>query len=291
MKYAIVGYGNLGKSLEKLICEGKSDELTCIYSRRRITHPLARPMKRLAADRDWDVALIALGSYLDVQQLCHLYSHHNTVDCFDISEQASSYKRLLEQGKPQDKLSIVGAGWDPGLLDIVRASLGEGCVTLWGRGISLGHSNALRAVDGVLDAVQITQPIDNAHLLTQDGQHHSLHKRICYVNALECDRETVKERILNINHYFEGQAVEIIFCSAQEVKRQKESTQHKGRVLCFDRYCTAQFCLEMTSNNDCTASIMLRYARALPRLLAKGYSGAVGVLDIPLGYLAYSSNG
>ncbi len=284
MKFAIVGYGNLGKSLEKQIVNDKDDQLVAIFSRRKITHPLAQPWKNFESKTNFDVALIALGSYQDIRTYRHLFAKVNTVDCYDNTDDISQYKSYLAQNKAPQKLSIVGAGWDPGLLDIVRKSLGNNAVTLWGKGISLGHSNALRAIDGVLDAVAITQPLDNATQLIQQGKAN-LHKRTCYVSAVDKDKQRIANQISTMPHYFEGQNVEIVFCSPQQVKRQKENTFHKGQVLYFDNYCSANFCVEMPSNNNFTAKIMVRYAKILPKLVADGFCGAVDLLDIPLRYL------
>lgn len=285
MRYAIVGYGNLGKSLEKQIEKRPADKLVCVYSRRNIAHPLARQLKQLPLDKDWDVALIALGSYQDIAQYQHLFACVNTVDCYDVSENLSSYKHQLAKIKTRGTLSIVGAGWDPGLLDIVRKTMGYNAVTLWGKGVSLGHSNTLRSIPGVLDAVQITQPKDNALQLIASGQTNDLHRRICYVSAVERDKENISQQIAKIGHYFEGQNFEIVFCSTNKVRQIKENTQHKGQVLCFDSDFTAKYCVEMDSNNDFTASIMLRYANIIPRLIVGGYEGALDTLDIPLRYL------
>ncbi len=289
LKIAIVGYGNVGKSL---LSQAKSADVqvAAVYSRRRIDLPMWRPMTQLGVQRDFDVALLALGSYRDIEGFCQQTAHLNTVDCFDTHAKIGEYKAQLAQIK-RDSLAIVSVGWDPGLLSVARATFGLGAntvATLWGEGVSQGHSNAIRAIAGVIDAVQFTVPKPNALQLVAEGvtDGRLLHDRICYVACVESDRESIAEQIAQMPNYFEGYRTEVHFASPQEVRKLRQRTHHSGQVLCGGEGFEANCTVRIDNNADYTAKIMLAYAKALPLLLADGYRGAVDVLDVPLRYLA-----
>lgn len=292
LKIAIVGYGNLGKSLDAQ-AEKFGAQTVAVYSRRKIAHPLYRPMKEIGKTRDFDVALIALGSFSDVDQYAERLAPLDTVDSFDTHAKIAQYKALLNQIK-KDSLAIISTGWDPGLLSLARAVFGMGaasCVTLWGEGVSQGHSNAIRSLPGVIDAVQFTVPKANALQLVGEGvtDGKKLHDRVCYVACVDSDKENVALQIKSMPNYFEGYDTFVNFVSPREVRELKQRTHHRGQVVCrgegFETNCT----VEMDNNADYTAKIMLTYANALPPLKKDGYRGALDVLDIPLRYLAPNS--
>lgn len=292
LKLAIVGYGNLGKSLHQLITRDDDAELVALYSRRNIALPLYRPMKELGRQRDFDVALIALGSYADIAQYADALAPLNTVDSFDTHAEIGNYKARLN-GLKRDSLAIISTGWDPGQLSLMRGIWGIGaqqCVTLWGEGVSQGHSNALRAIPGVLDAVQFTVPRTDARELMAQGVTASkrLHKRVCYVACVESDKETVQQQITEMPNYFVGYDTEVHFVSQREVRELRQRTHHRGQVICRGEGFEAECTLQLNSNTDYTARVMLAYAKATPRLLADGFRGALDVYDIPLRYLADS---
>ena len=289
MKLAIIGYGNLGKSLEREIKKRDGLELTAIYSRRTLDNPLYRSAAYI--DKcDADVALIALGSLRDVMSYADRFAHINTVDSFDTHARIAEYKQKLGELKT-DGLSIISAGWDPGLLSLARgifANDGAENVTVWGEGVSQGHSNAIRAIDGVLDAVQFTVPKDGYERLIKNGERDGcrLHRRVCFVAAVENDKERIETEIKTMPRYFEGYDTEVTFVSAQEIRRLKERERHSGRVITEGCGFGARTEVFMESNADFTEKIMLRYAQAIPQLLKDGYKGALDVFDIPLRYIA-----
>ena len=289
MKLAIVGYGNLGKSLEKEI-EKRQMTLAAIYSRRNIDHVKYRPLKSIADARDFDVALLALGSYNDITEYAPLFTHLNTVDSFDTHAKIAEYKATLNQTK-KDSLAIVSTGWDPGLLSLARAVFsiggGEG-VTLWGEGVSQGHSNAVRSIRGVIDAVQFTCPKADAEQRILKGERDSakLHDRICYVACVEGDKERIEKEIVTMPNYFEGYDTKVIFASQQEIRELKRRTAHRGQTISIGEGFVAKTDVQLDCNTDYTAKIMLDYAKAIPSLVADGYRGAMDVYDIPLRYLA-----
>lgn len=291
LRYAIIGYGNLGKSLQREL--QKEGGLVAIYSRRNIDQPLYRPMKDLGKKSDFDIALSALGSYSDVMQYADALADTDTVDSFDTHARIAEYKAHLNAVK-KDNLAIISTGWDPGLLSLARAVFGIGatsCATLWGEGVSQGHGNAIRAIPGVIDAVQFTVPKSDALSLAARGvtDGKKLHDRICYVACVQSDRETIRQQIVTMPNYFEGYDTEVRFVSPQEVRQLKTRTYHRGQVICTGEGFEASCTVSMDNNPDYTAKIMIAYAKALPQLKADGYRGALDVLDIPMRYLADSN--
>ena len=266
-------------------------ELVAIYSRRELDHPKYRALDSIAQCSDCDVALIALGSYADVSHYADYFVHLDTVDSFDTHDEIQQYKLRLDKYKANNHLSIISTGWDPGLLSLIRGvfSVGaESCSTLWGKGVSQGHSNAIRSVEGVIDAVQFTKPKDNALALIKSGitDGKKLHERICYV---ACDRENqhrVKAEIVNMPNYFKGYDTKVIFCTPQQVAELKRQTEHRGQVVTVGKGFSTHSEVKLECNTDYTAKIMLAYAKAVPQLKADGYAGALDVFDIPLRYLA-----
>ena len=290
MKVAIVGYGNLGKSLEKEIEKREDLTLTAIYSRRNLDNAKYRPLKDIAKTSDFDVALLALGSYNEITKYAPLFERLDTVDSFDTHAKIAEYKTTLNETK-KDNLSIISTGWDPGLLSLARGvfSIGGGeSVTLWGEGVSQGHSNAIRSIRGVIDAVQFTCPTPTAEQDVLNGERDSarLHTRICYVACVNSDKKRVEQEIVNMENYFAGYDTKVIFTSPQEVGELKKRTAHRGQVISVGEGFRVKTDVNLNCNTDYTAKIMLHYAKALPRLLADGYRGALDVYDIPMKYLA-----
>lgn len=289
MILAIVGYGNLGKSLEKEINSQSDLNLTAIYSRRSIDNKLYRPLRQIANDSDFDVALVALGSYGDVREYAKLLKKFDTVDSFDTHAQIDEYKRELN-ALNENRIALVGLGWDPGLLSVARGcfSMNNDAVTLWGKGISQGHSNAVRSIAGVIDAVQFTVPKPNAEQLIEGGETDSkkLHDRLCYVACVENDKEQIAKQIKSMPNYFEGYDVEVKFVTPAEVRQLKEDTRHCGQVFCCGDGYKTYAGITLNCNTELTAKVMLHYARAIPQLKQDGYKGALDAFDIPLKYVA-----
>lgn len=289
MRLAIVGYGNLGKSLEKAILRDNGLQLAGIYSRRNLDAPLYRPLAEIDNAQDLDALLIAQGSYGDVRENAKMFARFDTVDSFDTHATIADYKRELNAIN-KNRVCIVGAGWDPGTLSLLRAvtSVAGNPVTVWGRGVSQGHSNAVRSIAGVLDAVQFTVPKENYRKLLDEGVTDSalLHDRIVYVACVEQDKADVERQIKTMPNYFADYDTAVEFVSPVEVRRLKEDVRHRGEVYCRGRGYTADCTLDVDCNTDLTATIMLRYAKALPQLKKDGYTGALDVLDIPLKYVA-----
>ena len=290
MRLAIVGYGNLGKSLEKEIKQHADDTLVAIYSRRNLDHTKYRPLKDISHYDDFDVALLALGSYNDIVEYAPLFTGLDTVDSYDTHVNISQYKKELNETK-KNNLSIISTGWDPGLLSLARGvfSIGGGeSVTLWGEGISQGHSNAIRSIKGVIDAVQFTKPKADAEQKIKNGQRKSekLHDRICYVACVSSDRERIEKEIVAMPNYFAGYDTKVVFTTSQQIRELKRRTAHRGQVVSVGDGFYVKTDVKLDCNTDYTAKIMLHYAKAIPQLKEDGYRGALDVYDIPLRYLA-----
>lgn len=274
MKIAVVGYGNLGKSLERMALRDSEFQLVAIASRRRLDNPLFVPFDEIE-NITADVLLLALGSYDDISRHLHRFKNFHTVDSFDTHEKISEYKKMLNETKP-NKISLCATGWDPGLLSIVRGALnitGATPETRWGKGISQGHSNALRSVPGVLDAVSVTVPQEKGHL------------RLCYIACVSSDKKHVEQQIRTLPNYFENEQVEIVFCSTADVRKLKKDTSHAGQITAKKTDFEAQFQLRLQNNCDFTAKIMLAYTKAVPQLQNDGFCGALDPFDVPLNYV------
>lgn len=275
IKAAIAGYGNLGKSLRRAIENSDDYALVGIFSRRSLNLPLYLPLGGAAAYANCiDVLFLAFESS-SLPTLAPAVKYFDTVDSFDIHQKAEEYAQRLNEVKP-NTLSLYGAGWDPGLLSIIRstATLCGKPVTTWGKGVSQGHSNALRRINGVTDGVEVTLPVGLGK-----------HKRLCYVCCDKTSQERIEGEIRQIPCYFEGQDVEVRFCTKQQVERIKREGSHAGRVTASTPIYSADFLLKTQSNTDLTAAIMLTYGIVLTKLKAEGKRGAFSVLDIPLRYL------
>ena len=275
IKAAIAGYGNLGKSLRRAIENSDDYALVGIFSRRSLNLPLYLPLGGAAAYANCiDVLFLAFESS-SLPTLAPAVKYFDTVDSFDILLMVEEYAQRLNEVKP-NTLSLYGAGWDPGLLSIIRsaAMLCGKPVTTWGKGVSQGHSNALRRINGVTDGVEVTLPVGLGK-----------HKRLCYVCCDKALQERIEGEIRQIPCYFEGQDVEVRFCTKQQVERIKREGSHAGRVTASTPLYSADFLLKTQSNTDLTAAIMLTYGIVLTKLKAEGKRGAFSVLDIPLRYL------
>lgn len=292
MKIAIAGYGNLGKSLEKIAHETPEMHVAAVFSRRTINHPL-----RVAFEDahkfvgKTDVVLLALGSFDDLERNAKYFAAFDTVDSFDTHAKIDKYKARLNVVKP-DTLSLCCVGWDPGVLSIVRGALclgGGEIATFWGRGISQGHSNALRQINGVWDAVEITVPKEETLLKAREGTQtceNARHCRLCYVACETGEENRIAQTIVNMPDYFCGQEVKIEFCSLDKVAELKRTTVHSGEVVVSGEGFGADAKLHVESNTDYTARVMLAYAKAVPELKRNGFVGALDPFDIPLKYVA-----
>ena len=307
-KIAIIGYGNLGKALERIACASDDLNVAGIFTRRdpkQMTSQFGAAFFKqdeiFDMAQDIDVACICTGSANDVTALgVRLAAVVNTVDSFDTHAKMSDYFAAMDKAATNaNKLSIIGAGWDPGLFSLMRA-LFEGVLpnggshTFWGRGVSQGHSEAIRRIEGVLDARQYTVPKDEALRLAREGgatlSDRDKHFRECYVVAEDgADRYRIKRSIVEMPNYFAPYDTSVTFIDAEQMREEHSAMPHAGFVLrtgsANGNTSRLEFSLKLDSNPDFTAAVMAAYARANVRLASKGECGARTVLDIPVSAL------
>lgn len=305
LRLGIAGYGNLGRGAETAISLNPDMQLVAVFSRRRLEHALYVPMESILEWKDkLDVLLLCGGSATDLpQQTPQLAEHFHVVDSFDnhakIPEYYAAVNAAAEKG---GKVAVISTGWDPGIFSIMRV-LGEAVLpqgreyTFWGRGVSQGHSDAIRRVPGVRDARQYTIPSEEALAQVRQGQNPELttrqkHTRQCYVVLEEgADPTEVERSIVTMPDYFADYDTTVTFVSAEELAREHAGLPHGGFVLRSGTTSPGhqhlvECQLKLDSNPEFTASVVTAYARAAFRLAQRGETGARTVFDIPLGLLS-----
>lgn len=313
IKIAIIGYGNLGKSIETGLLQSDDMELFGVFTRRD-PKTLETTTKGVSVyhldevenlkDRI-DVAILCGGSMSDLPvQGPQIASLMNTVDGYDNHALINEYfNHMDEASKKTQKLSVVASGWDPGMFSINRIlaeailPVGE-TYTFWGEGVSQGHSDAIRRVSGVKHAVQYTVPIKSAIDAVKNGDMPTLsvkdkHKRICYVVAeTGADLTKIEHDIKTMPNYFEPYETKVHFISHEELLKDHQGLPHGGLVIRYgqtglnnENHQMIEYQLKLDSNPDFTARVLLAYARAAYRLNKEGVTGAKTVADIAPSYL------
>lgn len=304
-KVAIVGYGNLGKACERIAVENDGYELVGVFTRRSPDDLVSPYDTRFFCQQDIsclecavDVLVLCTGSKNDLVPLAIKSARHfNTVDSFDNHCEMREYVSALDKVASEcGHLSIVGAGWDPGLFSLVRG-LFEGVTggvahTFWGAGVSQGHSEAVRRIEGVKNAVQYTIPDDDALQMVKAGIEGDFtpqqkHKRVCYVVLEEgADRGQIEWQIKNMPNYFRGYDTSVYFVGEDELANNYGKLSHGGQVICSKningKNSAIELGLKLQSNPDFTAKVLMSYAKCADRLYKYGEKGAKTVLDIPI---------
>lgn len=307
MKIAIYGYGNLGRGVECATKYHDDAELVAIFTRRApesVKTVLGVPVysaERVLEFKDKiDVLILCGGSATDLPEMTpELAKHFNVIDSYDTHATIPKHFDAVDKAASESgHVALISAGWDPGLFSIARvyASSVLPCgkdYTFWGRGISQGHSDAIRRIDGVLDARQYTVPVPEAISAVRAGESPELttrqkHLRECYVVLAEgADAERVEREIKNMPNYFADYDTTVNFITLDELSKNHSGMPHGGSVIRngktgFDgehRH-TVEFSLNLDSNPEFTASVLVAYARAVHRLAEKGDAGCKTVLDI-----------
>ncbi len=309
IKMGIVGYGNLGKGVEIAMKQNPDFQLEAVFSRRSPIETKTQVKTENISEIEKykgiiDVMILCGGSATDLHdQAPRVASLFNTVDSFDTHAKVPEYyEKLNEVANKAGTISIMSVGWDPGLFSMYRL-LGEAVLpvgkgyTFWGKGVSQGHSSAIRKIPGVKDAVQYTVPVEKALNMVRTGQNPNLstrekHERICYVVVEEgADQQQISESIQNMPNYFSEYDTTVHFISEEELKFHHSDMPHGGFFIRTgnsgeDTKQRMEFSLTLESNPEFTAGILVTYARAAYRLAAEGQTGARTVLDIPLSYLS-----
>ena len=317
IRIGILGYGNLGRGVEQAIKQNTDMELVAIFTRRKpedIKTLTGAKVINIAEIEDWkdkiDVMILCGGSATDLPVQGPQYAKlFNTIDSFDTHAKVPEYfHNVDEEAKKGNNVSIISVGWDPGLFSLNRmyaeSILPDGnTYTFWGKGVSQGHSDAIRRIEGVKNAVQYTIPIDKAVESVRAGEAPNLttrekHLRECFVVAEDgADKERIEREIKTMPNYFDEYDTTVHFITEEELKKNHSGMPHGGFVirsgntgLNKDTTQIIEYSLKLESNPEFTASVLLSYARAAYRLHEKGETGARTVLDIPPALLSKKSN-
>ena len=308
MKAAIYGYGNLGRGVENAISRNPDMELVAVFTRRKpeslkIDTPTA---KVVSTDEvlDWvgkiDVMFLCGGSATDLPEMTpELAKHFNVVDSYDNhSSIPTHYKAVDEAASAAGTTALISCGWDPGMFSLNR--LYANCIlpdggdyTFWGRGVSQGHSDAIRRIAGVVDARQYTVPVPAALEKVRSGELPTLttrekHTRECYVVAEEgADLERIRSEIVTMPAYFADYDTTVEFITMEEMERDHKKLPHGGSVIrtghtgkddCHTQ--VIEFKLTLDSNPEFTGSVLTTFGRAVYRMAQRGEHGCKTVFDI-----------
>ena len=316
IKIGIVGYGNLGKGAALAVAANEDMTLTGVYTRRDastvqvVTGAPAYHIDDLEKHADEiDVIILCGGSATDLpKQTPAIAKRFNVIDSFDthasIPEHFANVDAAAKEG---GNVAIISIGWDPGLFSLNRmmsgAILPDGAdYTFWGKGVSQGHSDAVRRIPGVIDARQYTIPVESAVQAVRNGENPTLttrekHTRECFVVAEEgADLQKIEEAIKTMPKYFADYDTTVHFISKEEMNRNHSGIPHGGSVIRTgktgaekEHTHVVEFSLKLDSNPEFTASVLVAYARAAYKLSKEGVSGAKTIFDVAPGYLSPKS--
>ena len=317
IKIGIFGYGNLGRGIESAIRQNPDMELAAVFTRRDPSNlKINTEGAQVASASDVvlykdkiDVMILCGGSATDLPvQTPELAKLFNVVDSFDTHAKIPEhYENVDSAAKEGGNVAMISVGWDPGMFSLNRlyasAVLPEGeDYTFWGKGVSQGHSDAIRRIEGVLDAKQYTIPIDAALEAVRSGSAPVLttrekHTRECFVVAAEdADKARIEKEIKEMPNYFADYDTTVHFITAEEMKRDHSGIPHGGFVIRTgktgfnkEHNHVIEYSLKLDSNPEFTSSVIAAYARATYRLAQAGNCGCKTVFDIPPALLSMKS--
>ena len=309
IRVAIAGYGNLGRGAQAAIKQSPDMQLVCVFSRRDpASVTLIDPSVPVYAmddvaqyKDDIDVLILCGGSKSDLpEQGPKLAALFNIVDSFDTHAKIPEYFAALDiPAKQANKVAMLSVGWDPGLFSINRL-YGEAILpvgetyTFWGKGLSQGHSDAVRRVDGVKSGVQYTLPSESAMARVRNGEQPTLstrekHTRECYIVLADgADSDAVRNTIVTMPDYFADYDTKVHFIDKQTFERDHQKMPHGGFVIRSgvsgmdneQNNQVLEFSLKLGSNPEFTSSVLVAYARAAYKMNLAGETGAKTVLDV-----------
>ena len=311
IKVGILGYGNLGRGVELALRQNPDMELKGIYTRRNpeevevATEGLeVKSIEDLKSGKEEiDVLVICGGSATDLPELTpEVAKKYNVIDSFDTHAKISEHFMKVDTAASNfGHVALISCGWDPGLFSLMRlfgnVVLPKGKdYTFWGKGISQGHSDALRRIEGVADAKQYTIPVEASLESVRAGENPNLstrqmHTRECWVVLEEgADPDKVREEIVSMPNYFDDYDVTVNFVSQEELDRDHSAMPHGGFVLRSGKTeggssSVIEYSLKLESNPEFTANVLVAYARAVARLAGQGKHGCFTVFDIAPGLL------
>ena len=307
IRIGIVGYGNIGRGVEQSVKRNDDMELKAVFSRR---DPASVKIQTEGAEVKHFDDMEAMKDEIDVMILCggsatdlpvigpKVAASFNTIDSFDTHAKIPEYFANVDKAAKEGKnVSIISVGWDPGMFSLNRlyaeSILVQGSTyTFWGKGVSQGHSDAIRRIEGVKNGIQYTVPIEAAVDQVRSGSEPELttrqkHLRECYVVAEEgADKAVIEEAIKTMPNYFDEYDTTVTFITEEELKANHSKMPHGGFVIrtgetgCEGNKHVIEYSLRLDSNPEFTGSVLVAYARAAYRLSQKGESGARSVFDI-----------
>ncbi|MBQ7835804.1 MAG: diaminopimelate dehydrogenase [Clostridia bacterium] len=317
IRIGIYGYGNLGRGVEAAIRQNEDMELVCVFTRRPPETLTVRSegvpvyhINKAAEMKDKiDVLILCGGSATDLPvQTPEMARLFNVIDSFDTHARIPQHLANVDAAaKEGGNVALISVGWDPGMFSLNRLYMGavlpEGKdYTFWGKGVSQGHSDAIRRVDGVLDGKQYTIPVPEALDAVRSGSEPTLttrekHTRVCYVVAEDgADKAKIEKEIKEMPNYFADYDTTVNFITMDELKRDHSGIPHGGFVIRsgktgFDKENThiIEYSLKLDSNPEFTASVIVAYARAAYRMACDGLTGCKTVFDVAPVYLSPDS--
>ena len=317
IRVGILGYGNLGKGVESAIAQNDDMELKAVFTRRNPESVSVRTagVKVLQADElshmqdELDVLILCGGSATDLPVQTPQYaSMYNVVDSFDTHARIPEHFAAVDAAaKKAGKVSLISCGWDPGMFSLNR--LYANCVlpegkdyTFWGKGVSQGHSDAVRRIEGVKDCRQYTIPVEKAVEAVRSGSNPELttrekHTRECFVVAEKgADLAKIENEIKTMPNYFSDYDTTVHFIAEEEMKRDHSGLPHGGMVIRTgvtgmekEHKHVIEYSLKLDSNPEFTGSVIVAYARAVSRMNKEGMSGCKTVFDVAPAYLSPKS--
>ena len=317
IKIGLYGYGNIAKGVECAVAQQSDMCLSCVFTRRdpaavKIATEGAKVYKSddILEHRDEIDVLVMCGcSATDLPvQTPKMAEYFNVIDSFDTHKRIPEHFANVDAAaKKGGKVALISVGWDPGMFSLMR--LMGNCIledgadyTFWGKGVSQGHSDAIRRIDGVIDARQYTIPVPEALEKVRNGEQPELtarqkHTRECFVVAEDgADKARIEKEIVTMKNYFDEYDTTVHFISLEELKRDHSGIPHGGFVIRtgktgknLENNHVIEYSLKLDSNPEFTASVIVAYARAAARLNAEGASGCKTVFDIPPAYLSDKS--
>lgn len=312
----IVGYGNIGRGVELAVERNEDMQLKAVFTRRvpENVEIMTEGAKVVHMDdilkwkKDIDVMILCGGSATDLPVIGpELASNFNTVDSFDTHARIPEYFEEVDMAAREGgNIGIISVGWDPGMFSLNRiyaqSILVQGdTYTFWGKGVSQGHSDAIRRVEGVKNAIQYTVPVEEAVEKVRSGSGPDLttrgkHLRECYVVAEEgAVLKEIEKTIKNMPNYFSDYDTTVTFVTEEEMKENHSKMPHGGFVIRSGETGRTgnknviEYSLKLDSNPEFTSSVLVCYARAAFRLNKRGESGARTVFDIAPGLLSMKS--
>ena len=305
MKIGIYGYGNLGRGVERAFAKNPDMELVGVFTRRdpatvqtETGAPVYAAEEAEAFESVIDVMILCGGSATDLPEMTPMMARKfNVVDSFDTHARISEHFAAVDRAAFQTAhTALISGGWDPGLFSLARlymnAALPDGRdYTFWGRGVSQGHSDAIRRIPGVRDARQYTVPVAEAVEQVRAGKQPELttrqkHLRECYVVAEEgADRAAIEKAIVEMPNYFADYDTTVTFISEEELKRDHSALPHGGQVIRSGETSDGtghvmEFSLKLDSNPEFTGSVLLSCARAVGRMHAREIYGCRTLFDV-----------